>query len=360
MQSLEAFTSRDPGQARPEADGSTLARGLGVFSLGLGITELAAPELLAKAIGLQPSRRTSFVVRAFGMREVLAGLGVLMLPRRSLPLWARLAGDALDLAAIGWAATTQRTRIERLAAAAVAVAGAAALDAVAGSRVKRAQRTVIDPVIFSVTISRPPAEVYAFWRKLENLPLFMDFLESVTQLGGDTKRSHWVATLPLRGSVAWDAELTEDRPGEKIAWRTVEGGTFAHQGEVTFARTPGRDMTEVRVKLQLGLLGQAPSMRLAKMLTKPQIKGDLRRLKQVLETGEVVRSDASIHIGPHPAQPPAEAPPPLPASGIRPIPTTANHPEHPKPPAIAANVIGAPSTPVTTTTTTVTTKGRPS
>ncbi|HEX4421742.1 MAG TPA: SRPBCC family protein [Kofleriaceae bacterium] len=354
MKSLQAFTRRDPGHERSASDGSTLARGLGVLSLGLGMTELAAPELLAKAIGLRPSSRTSFVLRAFGMREVLAGLGVLLQPRRPLPLWARLAGDALDLAAIGWAAKTQRTRVERLAAAAVAVAGAAALDAVAARRVKRAQRTVIDPVIFSVTINKPPAQVYAFWRKLENLPLFMDFLESVTELGGGTQRSHWVAVLPVGGTVAWDAEITEDRPGEKIAWRTVEGGTFAHRGEVTFARTPGRDMTEVRVQLELGLLGQAPSIRLAKLLTKPQIKGDLRRLKQVLETGEVVRSDASIHKGPHPAQPPAEAPPPLPATGVRPVPMT-SHAAHVTPTTgIAANrLAGAPST-------TTTTKGRPS
>ena len=357
MQSLQAFTRRDPGSEKPEADGSTLARGLGVFSLGLGITELAAPELLAKAMGLRPSSRTSLVMRAFGMREVLAGLGVLLQPRRSLPLWARLAGDAIDLAAIGWAAKTQRPQIGRLAAAAVAVAGVAALDAVAARRVKRAQRTVIDPVIFSVTINRPPAEVYAFWRKLENLPLFMDFLESVTQLG-DTKRSHWIAVLPVGGTVAWDAEITEDRPGEKIAWRTVEGGKLAHRGEVTFARAPGRDMTELRVTLELGLLGQAPSTMLAKLLTKPQIKGDLRRLKQVLETGEVMRSDASIHKGRHPAQPPTEAPPPLPATGVRPVATTGRRDDAEPTAGIAANslansLVGSPST-----TTTVIAKGR--
>ncbi|MBC7977949.1 MAG: SRPBCC family protein, partial [Myxococcales bacterium] len=183
----------------------------------------------------------------------------------------------------------------------IAVAGVAALDVIAGRRVGRARRTVEDPVIFSVTINKPPAEVYAFWRRLENLPQFMDYLSSVTQRG--TGRSHWVAKLPVGGTVAWDAEIVEDRPSELIAWRTVEGSALQHRGEVTFARAPGRDSTEVRVKLELGVLGGSPSTVLAKLLTKPQIKGDLRRLKQVLETGEVVRSDASIHRGPHPAQP---------------------------------------------------------
>lgn len=304
MQSLEAFTRRDPGAAIPDADGSTISRGMGVFSLGLGLTELAAPEALARLIGLRPSTRTAIALRAFGMREVLSGLGVLFRPRSSLPLWARLAGDAIDLAAIGWAAKTQRTRTGRLAAAAIAVAGAAALDAIAARRVGNAHRTVVDPIIFSVTINKPPAEVYAFWRKLENLPKFMDYLESVTQ---DGERSHWVARTPLGKTTAWSAQILEDRPNARIAWRTLDGTKLAHRGEVTFAKAPGRNATEVRVQLELGVLGMAPNPQLAKLLTKPQVKGDLRRLKQVLETGEVVRSDASIHRRPYPAQPSARS-----------------------------------------------------
>jgi uncharacterized membrane protein len=303
MQSQEAFTRRDPGALKPEADGSTLARGLGLFSLGLGITELAAPRALAQAIGVDPDGRTATVLRAFGMREILSGLGILVQPKRSLPLWARVAGDAIDLAFVAWAAKSKRTSTQRLAAACAAVAGVAALDVIASRRVARANPTVIDPVIFSVTINKPVAEVYAFWRQFENLPQFMNYLESVTQRPGG--RSHWVARLPLGGKVTWDAEIIEDRPGELIAWRTVEGSLLVHRGEVTFARAPGRDMTEVRVQIQLGVFGAPPSPVLAKLLTKSQIKGDLRRFKQVMETGEVVKSDASIHRGRHPAQPSA-------------------------------------------------------
>lgn len=301
MDSLEAFNTRDPGVPRPEADGSTLSRGLGLFSLGLGLAEVAAPRMLARAIGVEPDSRTALALRAFGMREIIAGVGVLLRPRSSLPLWARVAGDALDLAAIGYAAGARRTRIERLAAAAVAVAGVTALDVIAGRRVGKARRTVVDPIIFSVTINKPPAEVYAFWRQLDNLPRFMDYLESVTATGNGTSR--WVAKLPAGRTIEWDARITRDVPNERIAWSTVEGSLLQHDGEVTFARTPGRDMTEVRVRMALGMPGIAPNARLAKLLTKPQIKGDLRRLKQVLETGEIVRSDASIHTLPHPAQP---------------------------------------------------------
>ena len=301
MQSLEAFTRRDPGVTPPEADGSQLARGLGLFSLGLGLTEIAAPKALARMIGVDPDGRASTAIRIFGMREVLAGLGVMLRPKSALPLWARVAGDALDLGAITWAAKGRRTSVERLAAAFIAVAGVAALDVIAGRRVSKAHRTVVDPVIFSVTINKPVAEVYAFWRAFENLPQFMDYLESVTPRGEG--RSHWVAKLPVGGTIAWDAEIIEDRPGELIAWRTVEGSTVQHRGEVSFARTPGRDIRGAGVTVGRGGRGAAPPPTLAKLLTKPQIKGDLRRLKQVMETGEVVKSDASIHRGPHPAQP---------------------------------------------------------
>jgi len=245
-------------------------------------------------------------VRAMGIREILSGLGILLQPRRALPLWARVAGDAIDLGGIAWAAKAKRSNPQRIAAALVAVAGVTALDVLASRRVARAHRAGIDPVLFAVTINKPVADVYAFWRRLENLPRFMDYLESVTERGQG--RSDWVARLPVGGTVAWTAEITEDRPNERIAWQTVEGAVLAHRGEVTFTRTPGRNMTEVRVALELGLLGSTPSPVLAKLLTRPQIKGDLVRLKQVMETGEVLRSDASVHRGPHPAQPPAHAP----------------------------------------------------
>jgi uncharacterized membrane protein len=306
MQSQEAFTRREPGELVPAADGSKLSRGLGLFSLGLGLTELAAPSAVAHAIGVDPRGGTSVVLRALGMREILSGLGILVRPRRAMPLWARVAGDAIDLAFIAWAAKSRRNSTQRLVAAFAAVAGVAALDVIASRRVARANPRAIDPVIFSVTINKPVAEVYAFWRRFENLPRFMDYLESVTQRSNG--RSHWVAKLPLGGTLTWDAEIIEDRPNELIAWRTIEGSLLRHRGEVSFARTPGRDMTEVRVQLELGVFGTAPNPMLARLLTKPQIKGDLRRFKQVMETGEVVRSDASIHRGRHPAQPSAEIP----------------------------------------------------
>ncbi|MBA3538580.1 MAG: SRPBCC family protein [Deltaproteobacteria bacterium] len=300
MDSLSASRRLSPGQ---EGDGANLSRGLGWFSIGLGLTELVAPRRLARAIGISPGGRTQTTVRAMGIRELLQGIGILFRPRSAGPTWSRVVGDVIDLALLGWSASAKRTNTQRVAGAMVAVVGTTALDLYASQRLSRARKP--EPVIATVTINRPPEEVYVFWRRLENLPLFMDDLESVTQTS-DT-RSHWIAKS-LLGSIEWDAEIIEDRPGELIAWRSVEGSKFATSGVVTFAKAPGRIMTEVRVEMQVGLQGLKPSTALAKLVARPQVKGDLRRLKQVIETGEILYSDASIHKRPHPAQPSAELP----------------------------------------------------
>ena len=289
-----------------QADGAMLSRGLGWFSLVLGATELGAPRVLQKAIGLRPDDRASWLLRALGLRELAHGLAILLRPRRPLPVWSRVAGDALDLAAFGVGALTRRKDNVRAGGALAMLAGAAAMDVIAGRRVQRAYDQAMRPVLAAVTINKPPREVYGRWRNFERLPEFMDYVDSVRVTGPTT--SHWVARLPVAGTVEWNAEITDDRPGERIAWRSVEGSIVDVRGVVTFDRAPGRDMTEVRVELQLGLAGKHPSSELARLFAKPQVKGDLRRFKQVVETGEVVISDASAHRKPHPAQPSRNVP----------------------------------------------------
>ena len=162
----------------------------------------------------------------------------------------------------------------------------------------------------SITVNRSADEVYDFWRNFENLPRFMQHLESV-QMTSD-RRSHWKAKAPAGSTVEWDAELTEDRPNELIAWRSVEGADVPNAGVVRFVPAAGGRGTEIHVDLRydppagkLGalfakLFGEEPSQ---------QVDGDLRRFKQVLEIGEVLYSDASIASGMRPAHPP-EAPVP--------------------------------------------------
>jgi len=157
----------------------------------------------------------------------------------------------------------------------------------------------------SVVVNRQPGEVYAFWQDFTNFPRFMLHLDEVRDLGGG--RSHWVAKGPGGMPVEWDAQTTQDRPNELIAWRSLPGADIDNEGSVRFERAPGGRGTLVRVNLRYdppaGVLGKAVATLLN---TEPgqQVSDDLRRFKQLMETGEVVRSDASIHLTMHPARPP--------------------------------------------------------
>lgn len=286
-----------------------IGRGLGWFSVALGAAELIFPKTLSRWIGANPDGAAPVIMRLVGIRELAVGASVLLQPRRPLPLWARVAGDAVDLALVGLAATGERSSPARLAITATAIAGVTALDVVTSLRTTRDAERLTDPVIFSVTINKPPQEVYAFYRDFKRLPEFMDFLESVEELDAHTSR--WTAKAPVGGTrVTWEATIVEDRPGEVIRWESTQDSHLKIDGRVTFAKTPGRNMTEVRVEMKLGAMGVHPTALVAKLVAGPQIKGDLRRLKQVMETGEVLYSDASSHKLPHPAQPSIEPPEP--------------------------------------------------
>jgi uncharacterized membrane protein len=285
------------------------AKLLGLLSVALGISELAAPDGVANLIGVKPRASTRWTLRALGVREILNGFGILARKESAGPIWGRVAGDAVDLALLGRSFGTRGSDSGRLLAATAAVAGIAAVDAYAAARLSRspAMQKLTAPihVVRSITINRSPQVVYEFWRKLENLPKFMAHLESVQE---DGEGSLWRAKAPAGTSVEWRAEITLDRPNEQLAWRSLEGTSVPNRGTVCFKTAPGSRGTEVVVELKYeppaGALGAA----VAKLFGEEpgqQISGDLRRLKQVLETGSVVHSDASIHRGMHAARPPA-------------------------------------------------------
>jgi uncharacterized membrane protein len=96
--------------------------------------------------------------------------------------------------------------------------------------------------------------------------------------------------------VEWDAEITEDVPGERIAWRSVAGSKIDNAGTVSFVPAPGDQGTEVHVDMRYSPPAGAVGATLAKLFGEEpaiQLKDDLRRFKQIAETGEVVRSDGS-------------------------------------------------------------------
>jgi uncharacterized membrane protein len=139
----------------------------------------------------------------------------------------------------------------------------------------------------SITVNRPAEEVYRFWRNLENLPRFMDHLESVTVL--DENRSRWVAKAPAGTRVEWDAVIHNEIDDELIAWRSLPGADVNNAGSVHFTPLGSGISTEVLVVLSYeppaGKLGAAVAKLLGEEPSK-QVEEDLRRFKQVMEASE--------------------------------------------------------------------------
>jgi uncharacterized membrane protein len=276
-----------------EAVGS-LERGLGWFSIGLGAAALAAPRMVCWLSGVRSPR----LMRLVGARELAAGIGILTQPQRGRGpwLWSRVVGDTFDLAALS-VAFARGGRRGRAGLALAAVAGVTALDLLAAVRLTGSGATHTVPgaagrtdiyLERSVTVGKSPEECYRFWRSFENLPRFMDSLESVRQL--DERRSHWVAKGPMATRLEWTSEITADRPGEEVAWRSLDDSGAANAGSVRFEPAPAGRGTIVRVSLHYSPLGGALGAGLVRLLGQdPQsrVREDLRRFKQVMETGEV-------------------------------------------------------------------------
>jgi uncharacterized membrane protein len=145
----------------------------------------------------------------------------------------------------------------------------------------------------SLTVNRPCEKVYEAWRRLERLPEIFEHIESVHE--STDGRSHWVAVGPFDTRVEWDAEMTADRPAERIAWRSLPGSAIENEGEVSFAPAPAGRGTELRVRIAYRpLAGQvlAPVLR---KLSEHQVREDLRRFKQWIEAGEVPTTDGQPH-----------------------------------------------------------------
>jgi uncharacterized membrane protein len=147
----------------------------------------------------------------------------------------------------------------------------------------------------SVTILKPRNEVYQFWRQLDNLPKFMNYLKEVSIK--EAGRSHWVAKLPKNltnkkalTTVEWDAEIVQEQENIRIGWRSLPGSEVENSGEVNFTDAPAGLGTVVRAKISyhppLGVAGELAA-KLLNPAFKELVKQDLRRFKRLLEAGEI-------------------------------------------------------------------------
>jgi uncharacterized membrane protein len=241
------------------------------------------------------------LLRFVGARELASGAGLLTTREEHRPqwLWSRVAGDAMDLALLGTALRPSNPGRDRALGALAAVAAITAIDIAAslretsqsryGGQIRRAvPASKAEAVIeHTVAVNRSAQDCYAFWRDVSNLSKFSPMLESVTKI--DDRRSHWV----LRGlggkKIEWDAEITVDRPGERIAWHSVSG-PVKHAGVVRFERAPGDRGTFVSAMMHYQPPGGRLASGVAKLIGKDpnhQVREDLRRFKSLIETGEI-------------------------------------------------------------------------
>lgn len=269
-----------------------LAKGLGWFSVGLGLAELLAPEAIASISGV--SKRRTGLIRLYGLRELAAGIAIFSQEQPTEAMWSRVAGDALDLASLGAACTSPDAKRGRITFATINVLAVTALDVMCAMQLSNGNKRGIHAKGFCI-VNSTPEEVYQFWRNFQNLPRFMRHVDSVEEFGDG--RSHWKVKGPAGMEVEWDATIVADIPNEVITWRTLENADVDHAGAVRFERATGGRGTIVKVNLEYMPVGGVIGSTVAKLFgeePEQQLDDDLRRFKQVMEVGEVVVSDATL------------------------------------------------------------------
>ena len=265
-----------------------VARGLGWFSVGLGVAELVAPGVVARICG---TRNHVSLIRSFGVRELARRRGpvdrvqsgtVALVPggrRRARPRGAR--GDAV---------VDVRNERGWTAFAIASVAGVTVLDVLCAT--KSTQGPSAARAEASLIVNRSPEECYAFWRNLENLPRFMKYLETVRTTG--ERRSHWIVNSGNGMRLEWDAEIETDIPNQRISWRSVANADVSHSGSVEFERAPDGRGTIVRVQIDYGNLLHSLASAAATLIGRhPEqvLRKELYHFRQVLETGEMITTE---------------------------------------------------------------------
>jgi uncharacterized membrane protein len=158
----------------------------------------------------------------------------------------------------------------------------------------------------AITVDLPVKEVYRFWRRLENLPLFLEHIESVRE--GAKGRSHWEAMLPTGTTIEWEAEIVEERENERLVWKSVEGSDVYNEGFVTFHPAfEDEHGTEVHVHILYRPPAGSVGAKVAgffRGLSAQILREELRGFKRLLEAGEMPtitgQPSAREEVGPSP------------------------------------------------------------
>ncbi len=276
------------GSWQDRARSAAVPQTLGWLSVALGLGGLLMPRTVGRLSGL--SGREALLV-AVGVRELASGVGLLT-QRDKVPwLWARVAGDALDLAILGLASRGRGSAAARAATSAV-VAAITAADVAAAVVNQRpsVQASPLRDVYLerSIIVNKTPVECYDWWRDLRNMPRFTRNLEKVTPL--DETHSHWVSREFAGTRLEWRSRINEDVPGKRILWSATQESLFIHAGSVTFAPATGGRGTLITASIHYHVPGGRLGAALAQFLGPDpmgEVRENLRRFKQLLETGEI-------------------------------------------------------------------------
>jgi uncharacterized membrane protein len=150
----------------------------------------------------------------------------------------------------------------------------------------------------SLIVNKPKDEVYAFWRKLENLPLFMQHLSQVTEI--DSKHSHWEATIPGNiGKIKWNAEIVKEEPGYLIGWQSLPNSTINNAGKVVFHDALNGQGTEIEAVIiyypPAGELGSGIA-KLINPVFEKIIRQDIMNFKEYIETKHNPKTDSEANV----------------------------------------------------------------
>ena len=284
-----------------------IARGLGWFSVGLGLTELVSGKTLDRYLGTGGHQGT---LRLFGLRELAAGAIILAQKEPSAgSVWSRVGGDVMDLIFLGKALEEQRSRTkqERLGVATATVVVITALDVYCAWKLSQSSKPKgeameEDPtsVETSITLNGSPAELYQLWRDPQTLPQVMGHFATVTATADD--RAHWSVNGPVKTSLQWDSQIVQEEPGSFVRWYSTQGAKIPNGGSIRFHPAPVGRGTVATLSIDFHPPGGSFGQAAAKVLgIVPKVLADkaLRRFKSLAESGEIptLKDNVSARTG---------------------------------------------------------------
>ncbi|MCQ8239561.1 SRPBCC family protein [Rhizosaccharibacter radicis] len=269
-----------------------LTRGLGWFSIGLGMAELLTPGLVTRSLGTGKGRE---LARLYGVREIATGVGILTSRNPAPWVWARVGGDLLDIGTVVAGSGDRPSRKGRVVLALVSLAGITALDIVCGQKLGReslnsgGMRSDPADVERSITIGRTANELHALWRKPETLPRVM--AHAATIRAAKDGRLHWRVKGPFGHGLDWESETVDDRAGEGLGWRSLPSARVPNEGLIRFRPATGGRGTVATLRVRFeppgGVVGETAVHLMGGLV--PAVIADtaLRRFKSLAETGEI-------------------------------------------------------------------------